>query len=30
MNSSTNKVKVSYLMIWQRVNAHHSSCTVHT
>ena len=26
----TNKVQVSYMMIWERVHAHHSSCTVHT
>jgi len=30
MNYSTNKVQVSYMMIWEHVHAHHSSCTVHT
>ena len=25
-----NKVQVSYMMIWERVHAHHSSCTAHT
>jgi len=29
-NYSTNKVQVSYVMIWEHVHAHHSSCTVHT
>jgi len=29
MNYSTNvKVQVSYMMIWERVQADHSSCTV--
>jgi len=28
MNYSTNKVQISYMMIWER--AYHSSCTVHT
>ena len=30
MNYNTNKVQVSYMMIWERVHAHHSSCTAHT